>query len=227
MGLSLECVLRPASCPCSSSLQGRTEPWHREPGGLQVLPSPCPRVSGGLGWVPGGSHPGYCACREGRSAAAGARDPHSPGGTRESRAAPAATAGREVRTHVSTARRLGQSRDPDRDTPARASDRRLGPGWAPVPPLPPGSCGTGPGTQHSYRSRRPGSGTASRDGTAGFSAPTAAAGCAASGPAARAEPRVRAHPTTPGTEHSGDIPTFPPRHPAPTGPVATGAGPAP
>lgn len=130
--------------------------------------------------------------------------------------------------HMSTAGcQQGHSPDAGRDTLALASDWRLSLGWAPVHPVPPGSCGTGPGRQHSCRSHRPVSEAASRDGTAGFSVPTAAAGCAASGPAVGAQPRVRAHPTAPSTAHSKDTPTFPPRHPAPTGPAATGAGPAP
>lgn len=57
---------------------------------------------------------------------------------------------------------------------------------------PPGSCGTGPSRQRSCRSRRPGSAALCRDGTAVFSAPTAAAECAASGPAAEAKQRVSA-----------------------------------
>lgn len=82
----------PASSRCSSSLEGRRmEGHHTESlggGRVRLLASPQPG--------PCGSHPGCCACREGRSAAGGARDPRSPGGTRGSRAAPAATAGREV-----------------------------------------------------------------------------------------------------------------------------------
>lgn len=229
MGLSLQCVLGPASCPCSSSLQGRTDSLGTGSlAGSRCSPRLCPRVSRGLAGCQGGSHPGCCACREGKSAAAGARDPHSPGGIHGSKAAPAATANREVRAHVSTAGcQQGQSPDPGRDTLALASDWRLSLGWAPVHPVPPGSCGTGPGRQHSCRSRRPVSGAASRDGTAGFSVPRAAAGCVASGPAVGAELRIRAHPTAPSTAHSKDTPTFPPRHPAPTGPAVTDAGPAP
>ncbi|NXS38049.1 CC157 protein, partial [Pomatostomus ruficeps] len=67
----------------------------------------------------------------------------------------------KARTRVSTARWQGHSQplagtqpDPGRDT-AGPWHGHPGPGWAPVPPVPPGSCGTGPGTQHSYRSRRP------------------------------------------------------------------------
>lgn len=106
--LSLE---QPWVCPCSVSsgqLAVRAAvPWRKgrtdslgtgSLAGSRCSPSLCPRVSRGLAGCQGGSHPGCCACREGRSAAAGARDPHSPGGTHGSRAAPAATASREVGT---------------------------------------------------------------------------------------------------------------------------------
>lgn len=58
----------------------------------------------------------------------------------------------------------------------------------------PGSCRTAPGTRRSYLSRRPGSAAPCRDGTAASSGLTAAAECAASGPAGEAEHKVRPRP---------------------------------
>lgn len=224
MGLSLERVLGPASCPCSSSLQGRTDSLGTGSlAGSRSSPT-CAPGSGGLGWVPGRFSPrmlrlqrGQVCCSRSQGSTQSRWNSWEQGSTR---------------SHCQQGSEGTCEHSCMAGTQPRPWQGHPGPGQQPEAWPGVGSSPTWLLWNWSRHTAQLSISQARlRGGFPGwyrrvFSADSRRRMCCfRSSCGGRGE--GQSPPQTPGTVHSRDIPTFPPRRPAPTGPAATGAGPAP